>query len=389
MDDPLPTKAHRLFFAKATSDSLFELLAADYWSDKLGETAATYQRCITSGLIEPASVEKILDRGYKKEDLKPLLKARGLKLSGKKAEMISRLMEADPAWCRAQTENNRFYVRTLQGRRLAAEIYDAIGREEGEMEMRLTLLIHDGFYEEAFRTWANWDGDQVFPRDDWQGIDNRATDTCRFVQMARRIESLLPVGKRERAILNLLYGEANYDGDMLDANHAAAYERDLMQWRETNFVVGIRIEGPRNGTECSFSSLYEGCYRLEDAPDYPFGLCDNEPCCVCFWSFIADDEAEGIEWKIPERRHPHAGPRIERVPEPLTEDGIRNLAKVMRAIGVDVTEKDISVAIENSMRSGELHDGERKKRVRNKDGLVFSIGGLVVVAIMLFVLFRN
>lgn len=349
MDAALPTQAHRLFFVKATSKTLFELLAADYWQEKIGETDATYRRCIAAGLIAPASVEQILDRGYKKEDLKPLLKDRGLKLSGKKAEMIGRLLESDPGWCWAQTENSRFYVRTPEGQRLADEIYNAIGSEAGEMEARLTLLIHDGHYEEAFRTWANWDEDQVFPRDEWQGIDNRETDPSRFVQMAQRIETLLPVGRRERAIVNLLYGRGTFDPDLLSANHAAAYERDLISWREASFIVGLRIEGPKNGTECSFSSLYEGCYRLEDAPDYPFGLCDNEPCCVCFWSFIADDEMAGVEWKIPERRHPQAGPHIERTPAPLTMEGLRELAQVTNGVtSAKITEADIQEAARNA-----------------------------------------
>jgi hypothetical protein len=310
MDGVLPTQAHRLFFVMSTSRTVFELSANGYWAAKLGEPSdAVFRRCIDAGLIATAVTQQILDRGYKMEELKPLLKARGIKSSGKKAEMIDRLIVSDPDWCKSQTNSSRFYVRTPDGQRLAEEICDGIGREKGKMEMRLTLLIHDGRYEEAFRTWTVWDEDEVFPRDEWLGIDNRETNPNYFVEMAHRIEKLLPVGKREQAILNFLYGRVSYEPDMLAATHAASYERDLIAWREAPFVVGIRIEGPNNGTECSFARLYEGCYRLEDAPDYPFGPCDNEPCCVCFWSLIGDDETAGVEWKVPEHRHPMSGPR--------------------------------------------------------------------------------
>lgn len=310
MDNPLPTPAHRLFFIKATNRTTFKLLAADYWADKVGEASATYQRCIAGGFIAPASIEQIIDLNYKKEELKPLLKERNLKLSGKKDELIARLMAADPVWCKTQTEGNQLYVRTPAGQRLADEIYDAIGREEGEMEARLLLLVHDGKYEDAFHTWAAWDEDQVFPRDEWQGIDNRETDPRQFVEMAQRIEKLLPPGKRERAILNFLYGRASYEPDMLTAHHAAAYERDLLDWREKPFISGIKFNA---GKGCAFAQQHDGCYRLEDAPDYPFGLCElemDEGFCTCGWECIFNDEQPAGGWRVPDKRHPMAGPPI-------------------------------------------------------------------------------
>jgi SAP domain len=349
---PFPKNAHFLFFVKNTSRTVFELSAHTYWNEKIGELSdAAYARFIEYSLIAPATIRQILDRGYKKDELRPLLKNRGLKVGGTKAELIERMIVADPDWGKAQVEDSRLYLRTSSGQRVADEIYDAIGREEGAMEMRLTLLIHEGRYEEAFRVWADWDEEEVFPRDEWQGIDNRETDPAYFVQMAQRIEKLLPVGKRERAILNLLYGRASYDQETLSAGHAAAYERDLLDWRAAPFIVGLRIEGPKNGTECSFSSLYEGCYRLADAPDYPFGLCDNEPCCVCFWSCIFDDKSQGIEWKIPARRHPKAGGHIEREPSPISEKDVRQLASILGEVGVaKISEAEIQVVVTQNVK---------------------------------------
>lgn len=349
MDNPLPTPAHRFFFIKATNRTTFKLLAADYWADKVGEASATYQRCIAEGLIAPASIEQIIDLNYKKEELKPLLKERNLKLSGKKDELIARLMAADPVWCKTQTEGSQLYVRTPAGQGLADEIYDTIGREEGEMEARLLLLVHDGKYEDAFRTWAAWDEDQVFPRDEWQGIDSRETDTRYFLEMAQRIEKLLPPGKRERAILNFLYGRVSYEPDMLAASHAAAYERDIMDGRKKPFIAGIRIHKTPHD-DCSFAYLYEGCYRLEDAPAYPFGLCDSESC-TCWWTSVFDDEQPEGGWRVPAKRHPLAGGRIEVPPEPPTEESIRRLAEVMNTVlppEGKIREEDIQKSLINS-----------------------------------------
>ena len=168
-------------------------------------------RFIAEGLIAPAPIKDVIDKQFTVEQLKPHLKKLGLKLGGKKFELLERIIVADPEWAQAQTKDGALYYRTREGRLLADEIYTSIGTASGEMEARLTGLIHEEKYEEAFRTWAGWDEDQVFPRDEWQGIDNRKVDPAPFVQIARSIAAKLPTGERERAIINVLYGNASYE----------------------------------------------------------------------------------------------------------------------------------------------------------------------------------
>lgn len=103
----------------------------------------------------------------------------------------------------------------------------------------------------------------------------------------------------------------------LTAARGASYQRDLLSWRATTFVDGVKIE-PSPSAECTYACRYAGCYRLEDAPDYPLGPCDNNPevGCLCGWYPIFRDESVA-EWKSPDRRHRLAGTCIKSSPRPL------------------------------------------------------------------------
>lgn len=259
------SKAHRLFFAKATSRGVFNLQYNDYWDEKLGESGAdVMHRFIAEGLIAPAPIKDVIDKQFTVEQLKPHLKKLGLKLGGKKFELLERIIVADPEWAQAQTKDGALYYRTRE--------------------------------------------DQVFPRDEWQGIDNRKVDPAPFVQIARSIAAKLPTGERERAIINVLYGNASYEPKELETIYGSAYERDLVHYREAPFIVGLQIIPAKNDS-CDGACKISGYYRLEDAPDYPFEVCTGE-FCNCYWICIFEDEAMGIEWKTPTRRSRCAGPPI-------------------------------------------------------------------------------
>lgn len=311
------SKAHRLFFIKVTANGVFGINPNDYWNIKLGEPcAAVIQRFIKEGLIEVAPIESVFSNIFTVDQLKLHLKELGLKVGGKKADLVARIIAADTGWVQKQIQGRNLYTLTKEGRRLSDEINDVIGRESGEMEARLTLLIHDGFYKDAFRLWAEWDADQVFPRDEWSGLDNRKVDPSSFIQIAKSIASKLPVGDRERVILDVLKGNGSYNPTAILARHSADYERDIMEWRESSFVAGIKII-VREDTECAFAKQYAGCYLLEDTPDYPFGPCEQhnpeiDGFCTCWWQSVMDDEKPAGGWKVPDKRHRLAGPAIKR-----------------------------------------------------------------------------
>lgn len=388
------SKAHRLFFAKVTSRGVFDLQYSDYWDKKLGESGMeVIRRFIAEGLIEPAPIKVAIDKKFTVEELKPHMKERGLKVSGKKDELVERIMAADPVWVQEQTKNGELHQRTREGSLLADEIYTSIGTESGEMEARLTGLIHDKKYEDAYRTWAEWDAGQVFPRDELWGIDNTRNISPTFIQMARSIATKLPAGERERAILNELYGKGTHDPRELAARHGASYERELMELRKLPSAIGIRIlPSPSPNLNCTKANDYAGCFKLEDAPDYPFGPCDNEPCCICSWTTVWADRLPEEGWKIPQRRHPMAGPHIVVPPEPFTEKTLRVVYDMVNPklfANAEEKEKHIQIAMVNSgLRKPdeviELPLGFARRVMENKIfGIVFVAAIVLVIWLVL------
>jgi hypothetical protein len=184
---------------------------------------------------------------------------------------------------------------------------------------------------------------------------------------SQSIAAKLPVGERERVTLNVLLGRANHDPIAHQAQSGATYERDLLEYRKTWGVAGIRIE-PSPNEPCANAKGYAGCYKLEDAPDYPFGPCEMtgpeyEGFCTCGWSAVFDDEKPKGGWKVPKKRHPLAGAHIETPPEPMTEDGIRSLAAALN----NITDANIiQIGIANSKRRGEF--------ARSKSALSYRMG---------------
>jgi hypothetical protein len=137
--------------------------------------------------------------------------------------------------------------------------------------------------------------------------------------------------------------------------HTPAYERDLLAWRKAPFIAGIKIIA-RDDVSCATAQRMAGCYRMEDAPDYPFDGCEMESedeCgfCLCWWECIFDDEQPEGGWKVPTKRHPLAGGRIEVPEEPITEARIRRLAEVMNTVlppEGKIREEDIQTSMANS-----------------------------------------
>jgi hypothetical protein len=310
------SKAHELFFIDFSDQHVF-LLAYDegHWDKKLGESGyAVLQRFIDEGLIEPVPLTHAIERLFKKEQIITFLRDRGLKLSGKKEELVARLVEGDPVWAKEQSKAYHFYQRTAAGNEIAKTIAGKIGRESGELEARLLSLIYDGKYEEAYRKLASWDAEQVDPRGNERNVDYAwcAENSDDFVKMAQRVAAILPQGERARFLVDWLAGRVDlYEHSPMTQQHGKSYEHYLMDARRSRAdVVGIRIISSPS-CRCSFAKKYEGCYRLEDAPDHPFGPCDNEPCCLCWAACIFDDEQPEGGWKVPEKRHPLAGGKIE------------------------------------------------------------------------------
>ncbi len=89
--------------------------------------AKVVQRLIDAELLALAPLSAKLESAFKATEIKALLRERGLPVSGKKADAIARLVEADRAAMEAKVAHITAYICTASGRALA-EAYST--REE-------------------------------------------------------------------------------------------------------------------------------------------------------------------------------------------------------------------------------------------------------------------
>ena len=89
--------AHLLLLSKFRDGaSTVKYRSADYWQTALKEKPATViAQFITEGMLEPGRLPERLDEEFKASDLKSMLRQKGLAFSGRKEELIRRLIDDD------------------------------------------------------------------------------------------------------------------------------------------------------------------------------------------------------------------------------------------------------------------------------------------------------
>jgi len=99
------------------------------------------QDFVKRGLLTQPGTDLRISIGYRVVDLKPILKRHGLKVSGRKADLIARLVEAEPAEAERLAAGVECFVCTETGAELAQAWKDstAARREEAEQQVRAVL----------------------------------------------------------------------------------------------------------------------------------------------------------------------------------------------------------------------------------------------------------
>ena len=111
----------REFLIIITKKSLSRI-NAEFWSNHVGALSEEVTKLIQLGLIKVAGTREEMMGGFRVQDLKPLLKERGLKVSGKKDDLVDRLLgsltEAD---AERLTSGIDFYTLTEEGLRVVKD----------------------------------------------------------------------------------------------------------------------------------------------------------------------------------------------------------------------------------------------------------------------------
>jgi len=266
------------------------------WPDALGETAhKAINRFVKEGLLEDAGVEGRLTYHYKVGELKELLRQRGLPLSGRKAALVARLVEADLAGAREAGGGVAVLQWSTEGA-IVVEQYLAAEREKREKrEEELIGLLKGRQFRQAAGTgdWATNDLAML----KWifkakpDSVSSVAETTLERIRIAAAMTHLLwtPVQASKWLERNQPEEpECTYSVALQDVLSSAHFKQTVAGFGE--WVKQIKYRNCNDNLVCeACSDLAAIPYAVATAPALPYSKCTSERC-RCWISAVVDSE---------------------------------------------------------------------------------------------------
>lgn len=304
------SKAHLLFLSKLRhpfDQAHIEYLS--YWDEKLGENRFdVLSRFEAEKMVVETPVTEALDCKLKVTDLKDRLRAMGLKLSGKKAELICRFAESDPVGASRMASQWGLKQCSEQGRKLANDFLEEAERFRLKMENAVIDELKLGRFIRACEIVAHYESQQVFSRG--MGIDWGNYNCSRDVELLGQIMQGSPGILREQkaeiidalripAALAQLFGTGITDRWIpsgIDPKskfspktivsillNYAHFKMEISRYREAHmdFIVGVNIVSSGD-LICEECNKILGEYSVENMPELPNPDCISDDWCRCF-----------------------------------------------------------------------------------------------------------
>lgn len=300
------SKAHvmllsRCLEAKAVED--FERNPA--WIEALGEAPRrAIERLLQNGMLVEPELPHLIKYRYKISELQAMLKQRGLPISGRKDELIKRLVRADAEGMKRATDGLRLLICSAPGREIAEQYIAAEKAEKTELEDSVLGLIGQRLFEAASVVVATYEASRPLPRG--LGIDWRNHDTARDVAILQAIWTSTPkilsrldedrvTALRVAASMDYLLGETSMrkrlpselPGYRMDTATAcrmfmfhATHKQNIENYRRSGVVRVVGISATQ--TSCEACRGIDGKrFNLEDVIDLPYEHCTHEMGCRC------------------------------------------------------------------------------------------------------------
>lgn len=160
------SNAHLLLLSKflqpRTED---DFVASDYWTPVLGEPATqAIRRFISDGVLGQADLSAQLDYRFTGGELKRFLKERGLSASGRKRDLIGRLVQADPNGMRHLASDVPILHCSERGREIAEQFIASEKVKRSRIENQVLEHLRIRNFREASVAVASYEAGQVFSR---------------------------------------------------------------------------------------------------------------------------------------------------------------------------------------------------------------------------------
>lgn len=298
--------AHHLLLTKFLYPQDADRLArSEDWKKALGEDPSkAIRRFMEEGLLESIELTELVDKRYRVSDLREMLRQRGLETAGRKDELISRLIGADPEGMKRAVSGMMFLRCSPQGRQIAEEYLAREQTKREQVEQEVISALKRRSFRDAVLKIASYEAEQVFPRG--MGIDWKHYDPSNDVEMLqvifqtkpRRLSFLTDAqleNVRVAAGMRVLMWDVGQAVKWLEANQttelgiscemavfdlesSARFRVEIARLRQLGYKW-VRIH------TCNDSHVCEACkrlsskrYSIERVPDLPYEKCTSEVC---------------------------------------------------------------------------------------------------------------
>ncbi len=300
------SKAHLLLLSKflraGTVDDYRNSLA---WEAALQEAPErAIARFVKEGMLVKGDLAASIDYRYTVSELKRMLTERRLPISGRKADLISRLIQADPTGARQAVAGIEVLVCSQQGREIAEEFLQKERAYRAEVEAQALEHLRRARFKDAALLVASYEAQQVFPRGigvDWKHYDPSHDLAVLNTIFAGKPKILASFSDAQLDALRIAAGmmhlwganeckrwlPSNFEVDRFADNATAARMLLFYAWHRVNLaqyrnygVTEVKVLGAADS--CAACKRISGKrFMIEQVPELPYEYCTHEMGCRC------------------------------------------------------------------------------------------------------------
>lgn len=303
------SQAHLLLLSKFLAPAQSDFISnPDEWQTVLGEDIQkAVKRFLQEGFLIEADLAGKLDARLKVTELKDLLKQRGLKVSGRKSDLIQRLIDHDQQGMEHIIRGIRVLICSDEGRRIAEDYRAQEDAERQEAENQVWQLLQSGKLRSACEKMAEYEAKQVFPRGldiDWKNYTPDQDEAMLRIIFSKTPKILSGVSLtkldtlRMAAAMSMLWGTSSvrrwlppdFTSDVtMDAEAAARmfefYAHSLTaiaEYKASNVVKQVQVLSVSDCCpECK--KINGRRFDLNKAIELPYEHCTHRMGCRCTW----------------------------------------------------------------------------------------------------------
>jgi hypothetical protein len=207
----------------------------EFWGTVLGESPEkAIQRFLDEGMLKHGDLSAQLDYTFKLTQIKEMLRERTLAVSGRKSDLIQRLVQADQEGMKQAVVRVVVLVCSERGRDIAEKFVAEEKSERTKVENQTMEYLRQRKLKEACIEVASYEAKQVFPRG--MGIDFKHYNPVPDIAMLKAIFASRP---------KILTGLNHSQFDALQVAAGGIYlwgTNEGKKWLPPNFNTGLAMD---------------------------------------------------------------------------------------------------------------------------------------------------